>query len=193
MTETISHWDKPFFAKFFLRSLFLNVCWTFIGTQIGRLLPKDTGNLLIGLGFLIIYSVTFFYSFDKAKRTKHTFLMLTLAFFSIFLAATFIVPMFFVNAETNFSVYLFLFFSTLVAIISIVLIVGHYTFIKNKWLTIGIATTAAFLGTSIFFAITTSEHFDILSINNILNPLAIGFCVWQILTAGIIGQSLAYR
>src|SRR4051812_34600263 len=109
-----------FLKRLLLTSLTLNVFWTFIGSQIGRLFPKDFGGIIIGTGFPIIYSLTYFLSFDKNKKSIYNFLMLTVTIIATFLTASFIPPFFFINGSSDVSVIGFFLCSSTLAFIGIV-------------------------------------------------------------------------
>ena len=168
----------------------MNIAWTFIGSQIARIFHKDFGGILIGLVFLIIYSWTFFSSFDKKKKTVHNFLMLTITLIAIFMVSTFIVPFLFIGGETNFSVILFLLCSTIIAFISITAIVGHYVVIENKKRTIIIGSIVTSVVASLVFLCLAPNRYDGDRLSKVVNPIAIGFCIWQILTTFLIGRSI---
>jgi hypothetical protein len=182
----------PLPKKIIATSISLNIAWTFIGSQIARIFHKDFGGILIGLVFLIIYSWTYFSFFDKKKKTIHNFLMLTMTLIAIFMVATFIVPILFINGETNFSVILFLLCSTVIAFISITAIVGHYVVIENKKRTIIVGSIVTTVVASLILLYLAPDRYDSERLSKVVNPIAMGFCIWQILTTFLIGRSIKH-
>jgi hypothetical protein len=179
----------PFLKRLLLTSATLNICWAFIGTQIGRLFQKDFGGIIIGLGFLIIYSLTYYFSFDKSKKTIHNLFILTATIIVIFLTASFIPPFLFTNGSTDLSIIGFFVCSSIIAFVCIVAILGHYIEIGNKTSTIVVGSIVTAL-IAYVVAKYAPEHIDNESYNKVVNPLAVGFCVWQVLTTFLIGRSI---
>ena len=179
----------PIIKRLVARSLFLNLFWVFAGSQLGRLFHKDLGGIIIGLGFLVIYSFTYYLSFDREKKSIHNFLMLTLAMIGIFLTASFILPFFFINGQTDLSVIGFLLCSSTIAFIGIIAIVGRYIEVKNRLLTIVLGAIITAL-TAYFVTRYLPEHFDTDKLSKFVNPLAFDFCIWQVLTTFLVGRSI---
>jgi len=178
-----------FMKRLLLTSLTLNILWTFLGSQIGRLFHKDLGGIIIAIGFLVIYSSTYFIQFDKSKKSIHNFLMLTLTIIVIFLIASFIPPFLFINGNSDLSIFGFTLCSSTLAFIGIVSIVGHYTIISNKTNTIVVGSVLTAIITFLFFRLTP-ENLDIDKMSKVVNPMALGFCIWQVLTTFLIGRSI---
>jgi hypothetical protein len=186
--------DRRFYTKLLLISISLNICWTFLGSMLANYLEKDLGLMLIGLVFLLIYSTTFFLMFDKNKKNIYNFLMLTLVLICIFLASTFVVvPFFFFVFDNKFFQIIGSVISSFFPIVAIVSFLTRYKPIQNKTLTIVVTICLTFIKTLLFVKFLESFNFDTENLNTIINPMALGFCIWQILTTSIIGKSMAYK
>ena len=191
--------NKRIFYTLSLRSLILNLGWAFIGSliytttrdadRLGITQNADAyAALLQGLGFIIIYGLTFFLSMAKRKKTVSNFVVLTIIFGGIFFISSIIVPITFNSIESDYGDYIGALLSSLVAAISIVTVIRNFFEVRRRIFTIALTTIAAFCVT-IIFIMYMSVIADY-TYEGLINPLAIGYGLWQSVTTIAVAQSI---
>ena len=187
---------KKSYLQLVLLSLTVNLLWAFLSTQLEYLFSPDRENpegLITGLGFILCYAFTFLVFIPRSKRTLATFFVLTFTFGAIFLIATFVIPMFFINSDFGNEEYIFFFFSSLLASVAVILVLRYSFLMKNILLTMLLTTTSAFIAILLFFSYLPIDKFLGDNFKRIVHPIALGYCIWQVLTTITIGQSLILK
>ena len=189
------------YLKLILVSLMFNVSWAFISTFLEYSLNPENENpdgLILGSGFIFIHALTFFLILPALKRTLKNLFVLIFSFAFIFLTSTFLLPALTINVFFNIGklmnsdigseaiVLLSSFFSSA----AIVLVINNIIHIHKKSVIICLAT---FLTSLLIYLTYKTDLFDTEGIKRIIHPLAMGFCIWQILTALTIGIPILNR
>lgn len=188
--------NRKYYYRLVLSSLVLNLLWAFLSTQVEYFFSPDRENpegLITGSGFILCYALTFFLFIPRSERTVATYLVLTLTFGAAFLMATFVVPMFFINSSIVHKEYIFFFFSSLLASVTITSVVGQYFAMKNKFLTIVATTIIAFIATLLFFLFLPIDKLEESNFKRMVHPIAMSYCIWQVLTTITVGQSIIFK
>jgi hypothetical protein len=185
--------DKNTYRKLILNCILLNSIWALLSTQIANLIAKGMDLFIIGFGFLLIYSLTFFLTFEQKKRNTYNYLMFTTILIAIFIAATFVVPFFTFIFQNKFFQFIGLVCTSIFPVLCIITILNKYVEIQNKKQTIIIAASVIFISYLLIYGLSNLVGSGTDWFEKILHPMALGFCCWQILTTLIIGKSISYR
>ena len=186
----INDFDRKTFLKLILLSLVLNLVWDVIATLLERLNGRDKG-FISGLGYLIVYGLTFFLCMEKARQTVSALAALIFSFIGIYLISSFLIFPVIVNIDHLFnSDIIGLAASTLFSSILIVVLVSRYFSIQFKFLTGAFTFIAALITTVIVSKIIKGpDYFDL----KVFQSLSIFYTAWQVVTTTTIALGVAIK
>lgn len=184
----IKNFQRKTFLNLIFFSLILNLTWGLIATQLEIIHGRDKG-FISGLGYLIVYGLTFFLCIEKARQTFNTFLALTLSFIGTFLISSFVIVPIFINFDTLlYHDIIGVFASDLFSTVLIVIIVSKYFPIKFKFLTGVITFIVAVVTTLVLSTVKNIDYYD-----QIFQPMSIFYSVWQLVTTTTLALGIAMK